>query len=235
MPLHDWFDTPGWEGVHLFWMSELARHLKGKLPPGFRAYLGSGPAVSIGTQPARPDVAVRTAPQATAAADPAADIARGNSSEPELEIAVAALEPAPSLFVERDHRLVAAVELISPRNKDRPAARASYAARYAGYLIDGVHLMLVDVHPRPVGFSFADAINTEFQITDQPPLPPPFAAVYRVGEPAATGGKMLGLWRRALSSGAPLPTLPLPLDVHTSVPVDLETTYMRAAADAYLA
>ena len=148
---------------------------------------------------------------------------------------VAALEPVSSLLVEQDRRLVAAVEWVSPRNKDRPVARATYLGRYAGYLIEGVHLLLVDVHPRPVGFSFADGIAQELQIPDPSPIPTPMAASYRVGEPAATGGRLLALWRRALSAGEPLPSLPLPLDTQSSVPVDLEATYMRAAADAYLA
>ena len=234
MPLHDWSQINGWEGMHLLWMSELLRHLKARLPAGFRAYLGSGPAVAIGAPALRPDVGVRT--------QPAAEAETGNSSaqsnsgpEPDVEVAVAALDPAPALFIERDGRLVSAIELVSPRNKDRPVARATYLARYAGYLIEGVHLMLVDVHRRPVGFSFADAIAAEMQIANDPGLPPPLTVSYRVGEPAATGGRLLGIWRRQLSPGAPLPTLPLPLELNSSVSVELETTYMRAAADVYLA
>lgn len=68
----------------------------------------------------------------------------------------------------------------------------------------------------------------------QPPLPAPFAVGYRVGEPAATGGHLLAVWRRPLVVGAPLPVLPLPLTVEVQIPVDLEQTYARAAADAYL-
>jgi hypothetical protein len=136
--------------------------------------------------------------------------------------------------VERHGRLVAAVELISPRNKDRPVARASYLARYVGYLLEGVHLLLIDVHGRPQGFSFADRIAEELQIR-QPACPAPLAVSYRVGEPAATGGRMLAIWHRPLAAGAPLPTVPLALRVDASVSVDLEQTYLRAAADAYLA
>lgn len=243
MPLHNWSDLPGWEGVHLLWMTELLRHLKGRLPPGFRAYLGTGAAVAIGAPPARPDVAVRSHEgqafpgevAGNAEASPGASAAGVRGPEPDLEVAVAALEPAPALFVEREHRLVAAVELVSPRNKDRPVARATYVSRYVGYLIEGAHLLLVDVHPRPIGFSFADRIAEELQMADQGSLPPPMAVSYRVGEPAATGGRLLAIWRRALTPGAPLPTLPLPLTVTLEVPVDLEATYMRAAADAYLA
>jgi len=34
MPLHDWTDRPGWEGMHIFWMTEIARGLRAVLPPG---------------------------------------------------------------------------------------------------------------------------------------------------------------------------------------------------------
>jgi hypothetical protein len=109
-----------------------------------------------------------------------------------------------------------------------------YLRRYLGYLLGGVHLFLVDVHPQPIGFSFVDQIAAQFQLPSDS-FPPPFAAVFRVGEPAATGGRMLAIWRRQLAPGGALPTLPLPLDVHSAVSVDLESTYMRAAVDAYLA
>jgi hypothetical protein len=56
----------------------------------------------------------------------------------------------------------------------------------------------------------------------------------RVGEPAAEGGRLLAIWQRALTVGAPLPVMVLPLTVDTGVTVDLEQTYTRAAADAYL-
>jgi hypothetical protein len=43
-------------------------------------------------------------------------------------------------------RLIAAVDVISPRNKDRPFARTAYLARYLGYLLDGANRVLIDVH-----------------------------------------------------------------------------------------
>jgi hypothetical protein len=93
--------------------------------------------------------------------------------------------------------------------------------------------MLVDVHARPQGFSFADAIAAASQFT-QPPCPAPNAISYRVGGPAATAGRFLDIWRRPLVVGAPLPSLPLPLTSELSLPIDLEETYSRAAAAAYL-
>jgi len=216
-------------------MSELLRHIKHQLPDGYRAYLGSGPAVAIGAPTARPDLGVRTyAPLAEPRSPSAPSTTAGIDLEPDIEIAVASLDPAPSLFVERNDRLISAVELVSPRNKDRPIARRTYLGRYVGYLIEGVHLLLIDVHPRPTGFSFADAIAEELQIAHQAALPPPMAASYRVGEPAATGGRLLGIWKRSFLPGESLPALPLPLDVNVAVEVELEATYARAASDAYL-
>jgi hypothetical protein len=234
MPLHDWTDRPGWDGVHHLWITELLRWIKPRLPAGYRAYIGTAPTVAIGAPAERPDVHVR---QWTEEQPPPSNPPSANSplsEEPDEEIAVAAIDPSTALYVETQGRLVAAVELVSPRNKDRLVARTTYLGRYVGYLLEGVHLLLVDVHRRPLDFSFADHIAIELHMT-QPALPPPMAVSYRVGGPAATGGRILGIWRRPLTVGAALPVLVLPLTVEVGVSVDLEQTYSRAAADAYLA
>jgi hypothetical protein len=75
--------------------------------------------------------------------------------------------------------------------------------------------------------------HQELQIV-QPPTPSPLAVTYRVGEPAATGGRMLAIWRRPRRAGSPLPVMQLPLSVHAAIAVDLEETYTRAAATTYL-
>jgi hypothetical protein len=228
MPLHDWKDRPGWEGVHHSWNTELLRWIKPRLPAGFRAYIGSVPTIAVGAPADKPDVAVREWP-----GDYAGNAEASTSDEPDIEIASMTLDPGKSVYVEHQGRLVAAVELISPRNKDRPTARATYLARYAGYLLQGVHLLLVDVHSRPVGFSFADQISQQMQVT-QPACSPPLAVSYRVGAPAATGGRMLGIWLRPLQVDQPLPTVKLAITLDKAVPIDLEATYCRAAEDAYL-
>src|SRR5204862_4843312 len=138
----------------------------------------------------------------------------GMLGEPDVETATLTLDPQKALYVTYRGRLVAAVELISPRNKDRPSARGHYLARYLGYLQEGVHLLLVDVHRRPLNFSFADRIAEELQIAPAP-CPAPVAVSYRVGEPAAIGGRLLAIWKRPLGVGAVLPMVPLPLTVDT--------------------
>jgi Protein of unknown function (DUF4058) len=231
MPLHDWSALTGWDGVHHLWISELLYAIKPLLPAGYRAYVGTTPTFAIGGPgDDRPDVGVRDWPPAppteTSSPTPLTD-------EPDEEIAVAALVRDTALLVERQGRLVAAIELVSLRNKDRESARDTYASAYVGYLLRGVHLLLVDVHRRPLGFSFADRVGTELGLT-RPSLPSPFAVAYRVGEPAPSGGSLLATWRRSFAVGKQLPTLPLPLSVGESVSVDLDRTYRRAAEAAYL-
>src|SRR5262249_36330359 len=235
MSLHDWTNDAGWDGMHLLWITHLFHWLKPRLPQDFRAYVGSVPTLSVAGLTDPPAVAVGhwlPEPPPEIPGIPA-DSTNGMLGEPDVETATLTLDPQKALYVTYRGRLVAAVELISPRNKDRASARGHYLARYLGYLQEGVHLLLVDVHRRPLNFSFADALAEELHIT-QPPTPAPFAVTYRVGEPAPTGGRLLAIWRRPLQAGGPLPTMPLPLTVQAAIPVNLEETYMSAAADAYL-
>ena len=237
MALHDWVALPGWVGVHQVWIVELLYWIKPRLPEGYRAYIGATPTFAIG------------APAGGAAGWGSARLAAGGwpaggatelpsatpdnpAEEPDQEMAVSTLQGEPALLIERRGLLIAALELVSPRNKDRPAACAAYTSTYVGYLLKGIHLLLVDVHRRPLQFSFADRIASELHL-DQPACPAPFALAYRVGEPAPGGGRFLAVWRRPLTVGSPLPPLRLPLSVQESVLVDLEATYTRAAA-AYL-
>jgi hypothetical protein len=47
MPLHDWKDERRWDGVHLLWLAPLLDWIQPRLPPGFRAYVGSVPALTL--------------------------------------------------------------------------------------------------------------------------------------------------------------------------------------------
>jgi hypothetical protein len=239
MPLHDWTDLRGWEGVRQIWIVEMLYWVKPRLPAGYRAYIGTTPAFAVDAPPQeRPDMGVREWLDDGTSQTPqlsSSDQAPGDTAEePDQEIAVTTLEGDTALFIERQGQLIAAVELVSPRNKDRPSACAAYANSYLSYLLKGVHLLLVDAHRRPLKFSFPDRIAEELRM-EQPPCPAPCAVSYRVGEPAPKGGRFLAIWRRPLTVGAPLPSLPIPLSVHESVWVNLEQTYTRAAAAAYLA
>jgi hypothetical protein len=220
--------------MHQLWINALLFWLQDRLPASYRAYLGSVPGLSIATEPGRPVLGVRAWP--SAGVEPAATCsgAAAEGLQPDFH-AVALLnpEPPPAIHVYFQGRLVAAVELASPRNKDRPSSREFYRNRYLGYLWSGVHLMLVDVHRRPLGFSFVEAIGAELQC----PLPvglPPHAVSWNVGGPTPDGGRFLDGWYRALAVGHPLPSLPLCLYQEDQVLIDLESTYAEASRRAYL-
>jgi len=192
--------------------------------------IGSSPLVAIGVSPVKPDVAVTNG-----AAHPNSSHQSPSASkhEPDVEVAVATLEEDASVQIEKDGRLIADIELVSPRNKDRPSAREQYAARYLNYLRGGVHLMLIDVHRRPLDFSFGKLIAASLNVTVAMENAPS-AVSFRVGAAAAQGGRMLGLWQHALSIGEALQSMSLALSPAESVMVELETTYSQAAADCYI-
>lgn len=234
MPLHDWTDERGWDSVHPFWLAYLVEWLRPRLPEGYKAFLGGVPALTVASGHGKPNVSVRQwgpQPSAEEAVTEAAVM------DPDLEASVVVrLDPQMAVHVDFHGQLIAAIELVSPRNKDRADSKETYTNRYLGYLRLGVHLLLIDVLPRPKRFSFSDAITNGLGL-ELPPQPPPFAAAYRVGEVVPVGddmGSLLAVWRRPLQVGRPLPALPLPLSVHRAILIDLEETYHRAAKMAYL-
>src|SRR4051794_38569711 len=179
MPLHDWTDERGWDSVHPFWLAYLVEWIQPRLPEGYKAFLGGVPALTVASGNGRPDVSVRQFGPEPPAVEGAVDTA---VLAPDLETSVAIrLDPQRAIHIDFHGQLVAAIEIVSPRNKDRADAKETYATRYLSYLPLGVPLLLVDVLPRPRGFSFADAITAGLGM-ELPPLPAPFAAAYRVGE-----------------------------------------------------
>ncbi|MFO0796606.1 MAG: DUF4058 family protein [Gemmataceae bacterium] len=141
MPLRNHFRPPvskraSWEMLHGQWPAAIVQQLRTTLPPGFTA----GPRVHLGTfyeidvsayeaddvpQPA-PGDAGGGAVAAWTATEPS--VAVEVEPEEEYEYAVHVYD------AERDQTLVAAVELVSPANKDRPEKRNSFVARCAALL-----------------------------------------------------------------------------------------------------
>ena len=239
MPLHDWNGRKEeWPGVHDGWAYEIVRFLKPRLPEPYRARLGAAPRmIRLGTGDPDAQVERISEPSALQAEDSEA-LAGAESDgavatlEPDAEVAVPVLQTDTAVYVSHRGRLIAAIELVSPRNKDRPSKREATFARYSGYLEDGVHLVLIDAHPSSDRETLADRFSDEFQL-GRPRLPAPYAAVYRVGE-EADPGRYLAVWQFPLSVGGTLPVVPVPLTVHRSVMLDLEATYAAACEVAYL-
>ncbi len=233
MPLHDWKDERGWDGVHLLWLAQLLDWIQPRLPSGFRAYVGSVPALTLEAGNGKPDVTVRgwRSPPRDAAPSGSAALAPDRAA-----VATFTLDSQRAIHVDWHGQLIAAVEIVSPRNKDRLDSKARYSRRYLGYLRQGVHLMLIDVFSQPAGFSFADAISDDLGL-DEPATPPPHAISYRIDGPVPRDEEMgteIAIWRRLLRVGQSLPELLLPLDEDQGVIIDLERTYHEAAKRVYL-
>jgi hypothetical protein len=225
MPLHDWSRLPDWEGVHQLWIGELYRTLKGTLPPGYRAGLATVPSLTIGRPATHPDINGHRHPDRPAPAhEPSLDDLTGFDSE----VTILAIDPSMIVQVFQGATLVAVLELISPRNKDREHARATLVDRFVGYLALGIHALYVDVHAAPQNFSLADAIAAALDY-EQPPCPAPHAMAYQVRGRVDGGGQSVAIRRAPLTVGQPLPTLPLGRSLR--VDVDLESTYTTAARD----
>jgi hypothetical protein len=123
---------------------------------------------------------------------------------------------------------VAAIELVSPGNKDRPEVRRAFSAKCAAYLTRGVGLVVVDVVTNRQANLHNDLIRLLGQ--GEPFLMPDAASTYAVAYRPSRheDGDRIELWRRLLEPGHPLPVLPLALCNAGVVPLDLEARYAEA-------
>jgi hypothetical protein len=213
MPLRDHFHLPlrslrTCASFHSGWANEMVRQLNKALPAGYVAR----PNVKVGVDV---DADVGTLEQTGYGS--VED--RGNGG---VTTAVWA-PPMPTLSVAVDFRrldvfevqihreggleMVAAVELVSPRNKDRPTARRHFAAKCVAYLQQGISVIVVDVVT-------GRNENLYAALLEQLALPPDEAgevALYAVAcraVPPDEPGR-LETWLGPLNWGAALPTLPL--------------------------
>ncbi len=149
MTLLDHFNSPlsrthPWRSFHGAWAGAMARSLnQGILPAGFYAV----PLLDR-EGPIEIDVAALRDPEASASVEDSSQPQPWAPPAPGLALAVE-LPPSDGIEVQvfaddGDPRLTAAIELVSPRNKDRPQARQAFAVKCAGYLQQGSNLVVVD-------------------------------------------------------------------------------------------
>jgi hypothetical protein len=130
---------------------------------------------------------------------------------------------------------VAAVELVSPSNKDRPEHRRTFVAKCATLLQEQVCVAIVDVVTTRSPNLYAELLDLLGQADSTlggADGPLPLYAVscrWSAGAPGpwplAPGPWPLEAWAHPLSIGRPLPTLPLWLAEGLAVPLDLEQSY----------
>ena len=123
--------------------------------------------------------------------------------------------------------LVAAVELVSPANKDRPDSCAAIVAKCAALLSDGVGVGLIDIVTRRHA-NLHDELLSAFDAT----APTLDAATYVAGfHPVLRDRETeLDVWSYPVLPGERLPSLPLFLRDGPCVELRLEESYRRACA-----
>lgn len=125
----------------------------------------------------------------------------------------------------RHRRLVAAVEIVSPGNKDRPEHRAAFVAKCAALLQERVCVAIVDLVTTRQFNLYRDLLSLLGQsdpaLGDEPT--PTYAVSCRLTRPQESW--LLEAWSHPLALGQPLPTLPLWLADSLAVPLDVEATY----------
>jgi hypothetical protein len=123
--------------------------------------------------------------------------------------------------------LRAAIELVSPANKDGEGNRRTFAARCAGHLKHGLGLIIVDIVTARSANLHAELFDALELNGCQTAWASP-AGLYAVAYRAVTERKAprVEAWPEALALGAALPVLPLWLALDLCVPVRLEESYL---------
>ena len=132
---------------------------------------------------------------------------------------------------ERNRRLVAAIEIVSPSNKDRPHHRRSFVAKCVGLIEQRVSVVIVDLVTSRNFNLYTDVLELidRNDPTFEEELRPIYAAAMR-WRCQEDDTYLLESWAHPLAIGQPLPTLPLWLADNLSVPLELERTYEETCA-----
>lgn len=226
MPLRDHFRSPvmevaSWEELHGLWPGVMAMRLNTLLPPEYR----SGVKIHLGTLVEVDAGAFELdTPRAECcdagglaweAATPTLLLETDELTPPEYEVRV---------YDQTDsRRLVAAVELVSPRNKDRADAREAFVSKCHALLQQDVCVVIVDpVTTRSPNLyaALAERIGARRPATAD-------ATSYAVAcrGDRARGRYRVEAWEHVLAVGSPLPTLPLWISDSRYVALELERTY----------
>jgi hypothetical protein len=242
-----------WNSFHSMWIGKLAERLNlGPLPIRFEAK----PSLKVGTNA---EIDVGTVEESVSlfagmnGYHPGDDNGGGTAVAAEP---IVYAPPAPAItaedvtftdtdlfevqvFSDDGWKLVAAVELVSPANKDRVDTVRTFTVKAASYLQAGVSLVVVDV----VAGRSAELHNELCDLLDLPVAArwgsrSGFSVVsYRTRQdpkrptPLTKYGKVaLDVWPHAVGYGDPLPTVPLWLTPSLAVPLELEPTYTSTCA-----
>lgn len=229
MPLRDHFHSPlndqmSWDGLYGGWPALIVQRLNRILPERFvsgpRVHLLPNTELDVATfEPGTPDLPTPQGGNGTAwqPSQPSVAVETDLLNTDDYEVRI--------YDVERGRQLVAAIEIVSPSNKDRPESRHVFVAKCEAMLRKGVSVAIVDlVTPRHFNLyvELLELISqSDASMGEEPPAV--YAAACRWIERGRK--RILETWSHTLKIGHPLPTLPLWLAENFYVPLELEATY----------
>jgi hypothetical protein len=239
MPLRDHFRPPldnsrSWDELHGAWPTVIVMALNKKLPPRYVAapqiHLGGYFEIDVASYQEESPLELASvggeaegsvATAVWAPPRPTLELSTDLPDQDEYEVRV--------YDTERERRLVAAVEIVSPSNEDRPESRRAFVAKCAALLRQDVAVAVVDVvttrHFNLYGELLEFIGQADPALADEPA--PLYAAAcrWRRGGDSPRPQPRLQTWAYTLAIGQPLPTLPLWLADSLAVPLELEATY----------
>lgn len=230
MPLRDHFRPPlddlrHWEGLHATWPVMMVAQLRRSLPTPYFAEPRVHPASS-----AEIDVATFERENGPGRGNGHGGVATATWAPPQPTFAVATDLPSQGVYEVRvydERRLVAAIEIVSPANKDRPEHRRAFVAKRAGLLREQVSVVIVDIVTTRTQDLYGEVLdlmghadpNRAFET-------PPYAAACRVK--SNDNDWLLETWTHSLQLAQPLPTVPVWLADDLAVPLELEECYEQS-------
>jgi hypothetical protein len=123
--------------------------------------------------------------------------------------------------------LRAAVEPVSPANKDRDGSRRTFSAKCAGYLKHGIGVVIVNVVTARSANLHRELFEV-LEVKNRRVLWESPTGLYAVAYRAVTVRKRprVEAWPEPLALGRALPVLPVWLDLDLYVPLSLEESYV---------
>lgn len=234
MPLRDHFRSPvddvhSWDELHGMWPAMIVRQLIAILPePYFAApgvHLGTLYEVDVGTyREVEP-------PASNGTENGSGGVALSIYAPPRPTLTLEPQLPGQDVYEvriydsRRNRRLVAAIEIVSPSNKNRPETRGTFVSKVAALLKHDICVSIVDVVTTSPFNLYAELMNflggTDPALGDQPP--PISAATLRTRYEGPR--RLLDNWYYPLAVGENLPTLPVWLKADWAISLDLEASY----------
>lgn len=244
MPLRDHFHAPlspryAWESFHSAWLGYVSEQLNDLLPSDYftqeTVHAGRQIEIDVATYHKEDDDDDEMEGDDNSSGAGGVAVAEPRPLVWKPPVATASI---PAVFaddfellvvqndVARGLRVVAAVEFVSPANKDREETRRAFASKIASYLYQGISVIVMDICTSRLANMHHATLPL---LSADGPRFPDDVSIYAVAYRPVRRKKKdrIDIWAEPLALGGTLPTLPLWLNAVQCVPVDFEAAYAK--------